>query len=638
MSATLNDVVGQMRRALAVIDPDLDTSIGTTTRKIMDAVGESIAESYLDKHMLAYVYDVDSKTGGDLDSFCQTVGGISRLSGKRATGTVTFSRSGTDDFYVGIPSNSQISSNSSSAIFQTIGGAAMLAGSLSVTVAVQAVEIGPHGNVAANSLTLIGSLMEGVSVCTNMNPMTGGMDMETDSELRERWRRTAFRSMAGTEQMYLGLALDDSSVTAAQVIGASKRRREQVQMIDGFGQSSVDDSSYVFPTGVYVGPSIDDGNLMLNGIDYFWDHSYDDSGHHRPRVSAMPGVTDYDTGRRDEDDNSIRESLQGAILDLDYEYTPHASRNDPDGLRFGGAAVMSRVDIWCAGKRPISARQSVVFQSSKRFTDADDDPYNTSKFVRLNGNHPTSTNAYLPLAYGPIIAIPDVLNIVGVSYGRIGASTIGVTHPNSYAVIHDDSPFGYTATSGFGLEWVVNPDQILHPLPASGSVFTIGGNGDYLYDEVPRSVQAQVDRWRLVGVDAKVHAAKEVYLRFSMALMYDRSANQYAVNEAVDAAIAKHLSKVGLGGVVQVSDIQQVVHNVAGVDNVRLLGTSDYSSWTPEGSNSFNLGIQCMVGGSVSETYVTPSGRLKDITYGDAEVPVFHSCHKSTKAQNTFGS
>ena len=634
MSSNLNDVVGQMRRALAVVDPDLDTSIGTTTRKILDAVGESIAESYLDRHMLAYVYDIDSKVGGDLDSFCQAVGGISRLSGKRATGTVTFSRTGTNDYQSDIPSNSQISSNHFSPIHcQTISGAFMLAGHSSVTVPVQAVEVGPAGNCAANSLVVISTSIEGVVMCTNMNPLTGGMSQETDSELRARWRKTAFRSMAGTEQMYLGLALDDVSVTAAQVIGASKRRREQIQMVGGVGQSQVDDSSYVFPTGVYVGSNIDGGTIMLNGTDYYWDHAFDDSGNHRPRVSLLPGVTHHDTV--DDSGNHVQVSLEGAILDLDYEYTPHASRNDPDGTRFGGPAVMSRVDVWCAGKRPISAQQSVVFQSAKRFTDDSQSSLHTGKFIRLNGSRPSSNNVYLPLAYGPIIAVPDVLVIAGVSYGRKGVPNLGLPLANRdiYAVIHDDSPFGYTATSGFGLEW----DASLLPV-GPYPVFTIGGNGGYLYNEVPRSVQAQIDRWRLVGVDAKVHAAKEVYLRFSLALMYDHSANQAATNGAIDVALASHLSRVGLGGVVQLSDIQQVVHNVSGVDNVRFLRTTDHPTWTSGTSNSFNLGIQRIVDGSVAETYVTSSGQLRDITYGDAEVPAFESCRRVVKAQNTFGS
>jgi uncharacterized phage protein gp47/JayE len=628
MTTTLNDVVSQMRRALAVTDPDLDTSIGTTTRKILDAVGESIAESYLDRHMLAYVYDVDSKVDGDLDSFCQAVGGISRLSSKRATGTVTFTRSGVSTATVFIPVNAQVSSNSSPSIpCQTLSGAAMLPGQLSVTVAVQSVTAGPDGNVAANSLTMIATQIEGVSIATNINALTGGMSQETDSELRQRWRKTAFRSNAGTEQMYLGLALDDISVTAAQVIGASKRRREQVQISGGVGASTVDDCSYSFPTGVYVGSNIDDGTIMLNGIDYWWDTTVSP-----PRVVINAGVTTYDTGNLDEDGNHVHASLDNAVLDLDYEYTPSSSRNDPTGERFGGPAVMNRVDVWCAGQRPISAQQSVVFQSSKRFTDDNLSPYHTGKFLRLNGSRPIANAVYLPLAYGPIIAIPDQLTVGGVTYGRIGAPTVGITYPNTYAVIHDDSPFGYTSTSGFGLEWAAAN------LPTTNTVFTIGSNSDYLYNEVPRSVQAQIDRWRLVGVDAKVHAAKEVHLRFSLALMYDRSANQQSVNGAIDTALSDHLGKVGLGGVVQVSDIQQVVHNVAGVDNVRFLHSLDYPTWTYGTSNNFNLGIQRVVDGLVVETYVTSGGQFKDISYGDSEIPTFESCAKVVKAQNTFRS
>jgi uncharacterized phage protein gp47/JayE len=631
---TLNEVVSQMRSALAVTDPDLDTSIGTTTRKILDAVAESIAESYLDQHMLAYTYDVDSKIDADLDTFCQTVGGISRLAAKRAVGTVTFTRSSTATNTVFIPVNAEITSNTLPPIqAQTITGAVMLPGQLTVTVAVQAVSAGPNGNIAANSLTLLTTSVEGVGVVTNLQPLTGGMSQETDDELRARWKKTAFRSNAGTEPMYLGLALNDDSVTAAQVIGASKRRREQVQVSGGIATSVVDDCAYVFPTGVFVGPNIDGGTIMLQGVDYSWDASAP-----HPRVLMMSGVDTYDTGLKDDAGLPIRASIEGAVLDLDFEYTPMASRNDPTGLRFGGPSVMSRVDVWCAGKRPISAQQSVVFRSDTRFTATTTSPYYTGKFVRINGDHPTATNVFIPLAYGPIISIPNVLSIGGVTYGRIGAGGTGVTHPNAYALVHDDTPFGYTATSLFGLEW----DQTL--TVTTNTVFTIGNNGDYLYNAVPRAVQDGVDRWRLAGVDAKTHAAKEVSLRFSLAIMYERSANQVTVNTNIDLAISTYLSKIGLGGVVQVSDIEQVAHNVAGVDNVRFIRYTDCPGWTYITTNDYSLGIQriveTVIGGVVTEvvaqTYVSSTGEFNDIVYGDSETPIFESAIKVVKAQNTF--
>lgn len=630
MSPSLDDITSQMRATLAATDPDLDTSTGTTTRKILDAVAESIAESYLDQHMLAYTYDIDSKVEGDLDAFCQTVGGISRLAAKRATGTVTFARSGSATTTVLIPVATQVNSDTDPVIpVQTLSAGTMLPGQLTVTVPVQAVTAGPIGNLAPNSLTLIATSVEGVASVTNLKALTGGMDQETDNELRERWKKTAFRSMAGTESMYLGLALDDEYVTAAQVIGAAKRRREQVQVkSDGTAQSTVDDAAYVFPTGVFLGGNIDNGGLMIQGADYTWDTSVTP-----PRIVISDGVTVYDTGQR-VGTTPVTAEITDAVLDLEFEYTPKASRNDPEGSRFGKGSVMSRVDIWCAGQRPVSAQQSVVFKSSQRFNAVSSEALWVGNFVRLDGVRPTANNVFVPLAFGPIIAVPDVLTIAGSTYGRVGAATSGIAHPNAYQIVHDDTPFGYTADSRFGLEWDATQ------LPGSNSIFTMGLNGAYVYNATPRTVQANIDRWRLAGVDAKTHAAKEISLRFNLAVMYDRGASQTAVNQSIDEAISKHLGAVGLGGVVQVSDVEAVVHAVPGVDNVRFLNWLDYPTWSPtqtdEVTNTFSVGIQRVVDGDVVQSYVSSSGRVHDIVFADNEVPVFESAFKGIKAQNTF--
>jgi hypothetical protein len=63
MAITVNDIVSRMRAALSLSEPDLDTTVGTPTRKILDAVGEVIAEAYVDRSLLTYQYDIDSKTG-----------------------------------------------------------------------------------------------------------------------------------------------------------------------------------------------------------------------------------------------------------------------------------------------------------------------------------------------------------------------------------------------------------------------------------------------------------------------------------------------------------------------------------------------------------------------------------------------
>ena len=84
--------------------------------------------------------------------------------------------------------------------------------------------------------------MEGVnSTTTNLSPTSGGTNTETDAALIERFKKTVFRSMAGTADMFMGVALedttpdnpDDETATQATVIGSSKRWREQVQVVMG---------------------------------------------------------------------------------------------------------------------------------------------------------------------------------------------------------------------------------------------------------------------------------------------------------------------------------------------------------------------------------------------------------------------
>jgi uncharacterized phage protein gp47/JayE len=625
MTVSINDVVSQMRASLAVTDPDLDTSAGTTTRKIMDAVSESFVEAYLDQHMLAYAYDIDTKIEGDLDSFTQTVGGIARLAAKRATGTVTFTRiPGAAAELVFIPVNSEIDANIDlTTSVQTIVGAIMEIGQTSITVPCQTVVAGPQGNLPAGSLTRFGSPISGVGTVTNMQALTGGMLQETDDELRARWKATAFRSLAGTEGMYLGCALNDESCTAATVLGASKRRREQVQVNGGIAISQVEEVAFTFPSAVFVGADIDSGVFLIKDIDYTWDNLSNP-----PRIVIETGVTTYDTGLVDDAGLPIRALIEGSLLDLDFEYTPKSSRNDPTN------DIVFRVDIWCAGERSVEATQSVLFRSTLRFTAPLTDPYPLTQFVHPNGSHPSDGNIFIPLAFGPIITVPDILTVAGSTYGRVDSGVVA-DHPNAYSVVHDNSSWGYSATSLFGLEWVSTL------LPPTNSVFTLGGNGGYNYNEVPRAIQDQIDRWRLVSKDAKVHAAKQVYLRFALVVMYARSANQSEVSEAVDVALATHLSSLGLGGVVQTSDILRAVTNVSGIDAARFLVPSDIPSmdgYTYATANNFVLGIQEIVAGVVTKTWVNAGGALLDPMYGDNEVPVFNQSIKSVRAQNTYGA
>lgn len=645
----MSDIVEQIRSALAISDPDLDTSTGTTTRKIVDAVSEQIAEAYLDQHMMTYVYDVDSKSAADLDTFCQTIGGISRLAAKRASGTVTFIRPGTAKTNTAtetivIPVNTQVQTTTTPVVTaSTIVSSAILPGEFTATVPVIAVDAGPSGNTAAGTLTQFASDIEGVDHCTNTDALTGGTDQETDAELRARWKKTAFRSMAGTEQMYLGQALDNPSVTAARVFGSSVTHLEQVQpYIPTSGtysgkliaQSVATGIAHVYQQGAMVGGSIADGILMTPGLDYTIDASSN------PPVIVFSDVNaTYDTGTSDSNGNEITGTVNGGILDFQYRYLPTVSRNDPDGTRFGKSSHVNRVDVIVSGQNSQTAVQSLPFSNKNVFSSSSADTYYASKFVRPDGTAPKVGNIFIPLSFGPILQLPTTLSLTSTSsdgktqttkvYGMMGASTPNATNANAFQIVHDASPFGYTADSRFGIEW--DSSQ----LPANGLILTVGLNSTYVYNTTPGDVQAAVDRWRLLGTDVQTHAAQQILLRVTVAIMYNRGVDKTTVNTAIDQSVAALLSSGGMGGTLQVSDIEQAIHNVAGVDNVRLAIPSDYSG-TISNYNTANVGVQRVVGGVVTKTYLTSSGRPTDITFPDNAAPAMESVVKLTRAQNTF--
>lgn len=605
------DIASKMRAQLALTDPELDTSVGSPTRKIFDAVAESISEAYFERHLLTYQYDVDSKTDADLDAFCQLFG-IARLAAKRATGTVVFSRTvgGSTTTTVFIPVSTEVRAVSTDPpeSVLTVTPATMGPGVLSVEVPVQAVDAGPAGNLPANSISVIVTPVDGVGTVTNISPITGGLSQETDTELRDRYKRTVFRSMAGTEEMYLGTSLNDSDCTSAIVVGSSKRRREQVQIASGVAVSQVQDATFIYDSPVAVGRDIDNGDVFLRDYDWSWDTTVNP-----PRVVVLNATA----------------IPNGTLVDLDFEYSPQASRNDPTN------GITNRVDVWVGGSRAVEASQSVVFSSTTVFTGSSGSRFYNVRYVRPDGTHPAVSNVFVPLAFGPIVTMPSTLVVAGTTYGiATAANPLGTTVGSTkiaYQIVHDDSAAGYASDSLFGLEWSVASGY----LPANNSVFSI--SQDYTYNQMIASIQGAVDNWRLVGVDAKVHQAKTFALRFSLAVMYDRSVSQSVTNADIDAALGSFLAKVGFNSVLQVSDVLQVAHQVPGVDAVRFLHGADYSGYNPATPNAYAVGIQRVVAGAVTQSYVdSPGGYALDVLFGDNELPAFNSAIKTAKAQNTW--
>jgi hypothetical protein len=65
-----------------ITEPDVDTTIGSFVRKAYDVVAEIAAERDGDANLYTYAYDIDSKTGADLDEMVRLFG-FTRIAAQR---------------------------------------------------------------------------------------------------------------------------------------------------------------------------------------------------------------------------------------------------------------------------------------------------------------------------------------------------------------------------------------------------------------------------------------------------------------------------------------------------------------------------------------------------------------------------
>jgi hypothetical protein len=572
---TTGEIVAKMRDALRVAEPNLDTGVGTVARKILDTIGEAIGEAYSDNHLLNYAYDIDSKIEGDLDDFVALFG-FSRIPAQRAQGAVTFTRPN-DDTAAGTalvlaPGTQVVAQTNPLVYVQTTVSAVLAPGVLSATVPVQAVTA-----------------------------------EESDTELRERFRRTVFRSLAGTEQMYLGVALEvpqdslqpetrlNSRVT---ILGSTKRYREQIQVTAGTATTSIATAAYIYPDNVFCGPDIDNGQFLVQGSEFNFTPTNPTNGSNASATLASV--------------NSV--AMPDGLYDLEYEYVSQASRNDPANTRFGAGNINNRIDVWVDGMIVESAAQSVVFTTANTFNNTLSSPLYYARHTQSNPSQGTPTVGwyYIPLSFGPILSVPATITIGATTY----------SYGSDYWFVVGNDAFGFAPNSRYGLGWT----SAVGRQPSNGTTFPL----TYTYNRAAYDSQEALRNWRLLGTDSQVHAGVPSYVKFNLAVIYDRRFDPTAVHTEIDTSLADFINRISFGGVVQVSDVLNVVHNVPGVDNVRFLTSTDNPTvFAISRMSRFDTTVQIAV--------VESGGRALDYYLGDQFYPVFHSTNIVVKAPNNFG-
>mgnify|MGYP000904005875 CR=1 FL=1 len=233
MSKSPNEIAARVIAQLAQTAPGLSCEPGTVVRKIIDANAEAISEAYVDQYLVGSILDIDTKVGLELEQFVG-LWGVGRLQGKAATGVVrvTLTTASTQDYQIPLGTQfytkSVVAGATDQLFFSSTQAMVLVAGTLSIDVPVQCASVGTVGNVAPGTITFLASAI-GSGAATNLNAMTGGVDVETDSELRQRFKDTLLRNMAGSTDFYRALCLQNNYVSRVVVFGPTTLYRTQIE-------------------------------------------------------------------------------------------------------------------------------------------------------------------------------------------------------------------------------------------------------------------------------------------------------------------------------------------------------------------------------------------------------------------------
>lgn len=592
MAKTPDVVAAEILAKLAKTAPGFSLEIGTPERKIIDAVAESISEAYIDQYLVGSLMDIESKAGLELEQWCG-IFGFGRLQGRHASGTVRIEMNNSISQDVTILKNSpfytrqSLPSSGNQDYFRATQAVIIPAGSYAADVPVESTVPGAAYNVPPDSITFVADIL-GATSTTNLQAFTGGVDVETDNELRQRFKDTFLRNIAGTEDFYLGLCYQHNQVSKAVCFGPIRKYSTQVEaVLDVLDANSIDyldrDVKYAWPGDGHVhvfrnlGQSTE--KFYRNGIDFRWTPG------ESPRFVALPGG----------------DIAAGDIVDLEFEYTTQSSRNDP--LR----GITNKVDLFVNGVTPHTVTERTVLNSTSLLSSVSTDQLHTGNFTRVGPStgSPTAGNRFMRLGSTPVVSFPPSL-VVGTGSGAQVYTQGTNYHLLRLAPESQDPPNATTLMAGsihevVGIEWESTG-------PVSGTQMTV----TYNYNRVPEVLQAMVKTGKQVTTDVLVHQANYAYLRLYLAIEYNRGFAISQVDSQIQERLRTYFAGLPYGSWIEVSDLSLAVHQVLGVDNVNLVLDDGVSP---------AHGIKVYASGTDGETPIITHDT--DFKLNDDQLPVF---------------
>lgn len=302
MSKTSAEWSKQICSALNNIDPSISVEVGDPIRKVIDAVASVASAIDMNSQVNHSFFDLDSKSGADLDAIASWLG-FGRRDGIKATGEVRFYLDNPATVAIEIPTGAQVSDNN--VVFETVNSVVIDQGEYEINARVQCMVVGVVGNVNAYQVNqvLYSSGQSGLRVENPYN-MSGGVDIETDAELRKRIRQTFLRNVAGTEDAYRGIADKVVGTNRVNVVGPIERWEEQLEIVDLDGKngkgtlgfkSMIPCSKFTWPRQTYLvrEPGTEHEKAFTEGVEYIVDRS-DKSIPRQPTVKTYVSANNID--------------------------------------------------------------------------------------------------------------------------------------------------------------------------------------------------------------------------------------------------------------------------------------------------------------------------------------------------------
>lgn len=581
-------ISANIRQTLATTIPAMSMEIGSPQRKIIDAVATAISQAYMGNYLAGSLFDVDSMTALQLEQFTG-IFGIGRLQGRAARGTVqvTLNTPSTQDttFMLGTQfyTTPGLAGVQQQLYFSSTQAVVLSAGDLTCSIPVQCTIIGTQGNVPPDSVTFTNSIIGGSTV-TNLAAMSGGTNTETDQQLRQRFKDTLLRNVAGTSDFYKALCQQNTTVSRAAAYGPTALYQMQI---------AVPAAGVATPLSVAqdVKYAWDGMTSLFSGMGTTSEVFYSDVSDYTFQGGSTPQITVTAGGALDS------ASLVGTIVDLEFQYTTQSSRNDPQ------AGITNKVDLFVDGINAVNVTEQTVV-GSMQFSNVSTQPNYVGNFVRVGPyTLPSVGNYFTRLGSVPLVAgaFPSSLTIGGLVY------TEGTHY---YLVGPNQGRAGNTSVTllaGSPMEW--SGIEWLPPALSQGLSTSTDLTLSYSYNNVPEVLNALISTSKQISTDVLVHQAEYIYIQLCLSVAYTPGYSVSTVNSAIQSRLQVYFASLSFGAPIIVSVVEMYVQQTTGVSSVSL---------TTSSQNPSAYGINLYA--DPTDTGTMTSGLMTDFQLGDNQL------------------